>query len=639
MAKIRRMISLCLVLCLFVTVLPLQALAADTTETTTEGGITTTVETTTTTTTDENGNTTVTIVIDTTKTGTDESGATIDYKETQTDSTVTETKEDGTVITTESSETVGSETKEWDEIPEDLELSEEIDTDVEVELIPGETTTGSVNETVTETLEDGTEVTVTVNKEVSAETSEIETEILENEFDLDALSPEDYEGKHWNNAEGLLHGGFVGGTTEKPDAEGYDYLLNGYIEATNATRAEYTDVIYAKDAVTGEPIVDEDGNYVIETIKLNGKYEDGLSSSPTIFTLTKTNDDGTKSYYYGYCIDSDTEALPGSWYSVANLEDSDYYPDLESADQLRAVVTNGYWGTASGMGSMAQMQEKMAAYYGEDATVTVEDANGNPITFKVADLIGNMTEADALTATQAAIWSNANGTIETNDGKDGTVITGIYSVIKPKSNLANCDRDYDSARDALLKATYEWLMALEGIPSEEAETVINDQNYLEDMNLVVGDKIAEPDETGENDIYEAAVNFTLAFVVGENDELTMLVKYIDENGVEQTISKKLASAGSEAAGEDTILPEADGSYTISGLELSENQEFNFDLHLQGTQHLEQGVYIYQAYGGTKASQTLVGIAEGSQDVSVTASMTVSFSVDEENKVVAKREWF
>ena len=156
MAKIRRMISLCLVLCLFVTVLPMQALAADTTETTTEGGITTTVETTTTTTTDENGNTTVTIVIDTTKTGTDESGATVDYKETQTDSTVTETKEDGTVITTESSETVGSETKEWDEIPEDLELSEEIDTDVEVELVPGETTTGSVNETVTETLEDGT---------------------------------------------------------------------------------------------------------------------------------------------------------------------------------------------------------------------------------------------------------------------------------------------------------------------------------------------------------------------------------------------------------------------------------------------------------------------------------------------------
>ena len=35
---------------------------------------------------------------------------------------------------------------------------------------------------------------------------------------------------------------------------------------------------------------------------------------------------------------------------------------------------------------------------------------------------------------------------------------------------------------------------------------------------------------------------------------------------------------------------------------------------------------------------MVGIAEGKQEVSVKASMTVSFSVDEENRVVAERSW-
>ena len=651
--KMRRIFALCLALCLFVTVLPVNALAADTTETTIEGGITTTVETTTTTTTDESGKTTVTVIVDTTKTGTDETGAEVDYKETSTATTTTEVKEDGTTVITDSSSVVGSEVKEWDEIPEGLEVPE-MDTDVTVELIPGEKTEGSASDEVTFT-EGDTEYTVIVDKQVSAEASKFETEVIEKDYDLEALAPENYEGKHWDNKEGVFsgsadyytpyfgqydkNGNLLAPDLAKPEEAGYDYRWTGFAEATNAVRAESTDVIYLKDAVTGEPIM-IDGEYVIESTKLTGKYDDGFGSTPNIFILTKYDEEGNPSRYYGYCIDNDTEAIPSAWYQVANLEDSNYYPTEDAADKLRGVVSNGYWGQDSGIGSLAYMKEQLLAYYDEDATVTIKDKNGNPMTIAFYDLIAEMDEADALAVTQAAIWSNSNGTLATKDGQDGTVITGIYSVVKPKSNLANCDRDWDYDRDAVLQAAYEWLMNVDPIPASEGTTIINDQNYLEDMSLVVGDKVEEPDATGENDVYEAAVNFTLAFVPMENDDLLMQLKYTDENGVEHVITKRLAGTNAEGEDYESIVPAEDGSYTIGGLKLSENQEFTFDLNLKGLQNLEKGVYIYQSYVSDEhpESQTMVGIAEGTQTVDVKASMTVTFSVDENNSVVAERSW-
>ena len=86
------------------------------------------------------------------------------------------------------------------------------------------------------------------------------------------------------------------------------------------------------------------------------------------------------------------------------------------------------------------------------------------------------------------------------------------------------------------------------------------------------------------------------------------------------------------------MPEEDGSYVLKGLKLSENKDFNFDLRLEGTQYLEHGVYIYEAYGGREKSQNFVGVAEGHRNVDVSIGVTVSFDVDENNKVVAERVW-
>ena len=116
----------------------------------------------------------------------------------------------------------------------------------------------------------------------------------------------------------------------------------------------------------------------------------------------------------------------------------------------------------------------------------------------------------------------------------------------------------------------------------------------------------------------------------------MQVSYKDLDGKEQTVVKRLA--GGEATDPDRINPEEDGSYVISGLQLSENKPFNFDLRLEGTQYLENGVYIYEAHGGRTDSQNFVGVAKGERNVDVTASMTISFDVDENNHVVAERHW-
>ena len=66
----------------------------------------------------------------------------------------------------------------------------------------------------------------------------------------------------------------------------------------------------------------------------------------------------------------------------------------------------------------------------------IDDKNGNPVTFKVSDILDNMTEADALTMTQAAIWTYSNGSINTKDGKDGTIITGKASDIMSATSSA-----------------------------------------------------------------------------------------------------------------------------------------------------------------------------------------------------------
>ncbi len=597
--------------------------------------------------------------------------------------TTTSTGEGGeevVTVTIEKTEEVKTESSEY---TADVQPGQDVP-DVEIELVPGESKTESVSGTVTEVTGDlpesaddkefdFTSTTTTTDREVTAEAGKIEIEVTyEDTTELEgSIAPEDYEGKKYDNP-GKLNGltnqpvGLLNGTSpdyggapkvEKPAEEGYDFYLSGNGDATYAAVPVFMDVVYMRDA-DGNALVDADGNYIIDEEKTklvnagSKAGESGMISSPAQIVVKH---DETGELFFTYCVDQKTPTdANNAWYKVSNLEDSDYY-DQASAEKIRAIVNKGYWGTEEGTGSLESIKQLLRDTYGENDTVTIKDKDGKDVTYNIADLIDGLAEHEALAVTQAAIWSYSNGCLATQNGADGRVLIGVQSSLKcfngaaQDSGLNQYKPAYNLESDARLKALYDCLMGLEGIPAtnNDVTTIINEKNAVEDMTLVVGDKAEgreeNTDNNKDNDVYESGVKFTLAFVPDpETDDL--LVYLTDANGETikdaegKPIVRRLVGENSEGREADTILPDENGVYTLTGLQLQENSEVTFDLRLEGTQLLKDGVYIYSAFGGREESQTLVGLATGERDVEVSVGMTITFEVDEESKVVAERVW-
>lgn len=547
---------------------------------------------------------------------------------------------------------------------------------------------------------DYTETTIITDRQVHAESSDIHVTVQGENTDINnPLRPEDYEGKQYDQGTigpGNQPSGLVNSTQTdynfpadpKPSEEGYDYLIAGDGEGTFAACPVFMKVVYKKDE-EGNALKDDAGNYIVESAELTYCNSTSVSvqsgmNSPAQITLKKDGD-----YFYTYCIDSEISAKPGKWYKITNLEDSDYFADEESAAKLRTIVANGYWGTDATIyetnedgtirtdpetgkpipqkdengevvrdettaGSLERMKALMRETYGEEDYVTVQDKDGNDVRYKVLDLIDGLKEHEALAVTQGAIWSYSNGSQAVENGKDGEKVIGIFSAIKYFSSsggwLDAYDRAYDTQSDARMQALYTCLMELDPIhdSAEGVTTIINEKNAVEDIFLTVQEKAEgyaeNTDDNADNDVFETDLNFTLAFVPDpKNDDL--LVYLTDSEGNPlcdrdgSPIIRRLAGADSEGRTHETILPDEKGVYTLTGLQLAENEDFVFDLRLEGTQYLKEGVYIYTAHGGRNASQTLVGMAEGQRDVEIAVGMNISFQVDESNKVVAERVWY
>ena len=695
MKKFRKILAMILVVCLCATLLPMQIVAT---------GLTTEETTATSTTTDADGNLVVTVTVSKTTTGTDENGASVNGSETTTETTTT--APDG--ATTQTTVTDGAETKEWDE---EIKPGQALPS-IEVQLKPGQTTTGSATGSTTTTTDDETgttTTTTTTNRDVSASLElEEKFEIIPDESKLECpVGPEEHDkGAYTTNDgtsitnryfEGLANNGgkdyledksFADGTPavgEKPDEEGYekgfDMVWSGYGDSTQGATAvfivpnENGEIIYLKDEngnivyENGLPVVDMEKNTFVNG--KNGKaVGTGMVTSVGQFALKHENGE----YFYAYCMDASTGASPdyNRWYNIRNLEDAiesedntDGYLSVEDAGMIRAIATTGYWGAESGRGSVESLKELLKATYGEDDTINVRYPGSNTAySYDIFELIDGLTEAEALAVTQAAIWTFANnGDVSYDQGPFGgkvnnASVIGILSANKCYNGGTNGRKiswlnEYTPAKDgesdARMQALYACLLSLDPIYSDgelrEDSTVIPNENVVSDVALVIHDKVDGAadnlDTNKDNDVYNAALNFKLAFVPGERDEMYVLL--MDSNnqpilGADgQPIKKLLAAEGSDKSGDDVIKP-VDGVYTLSGLKLSENVPFEFDLRLEGIQYLNEGVYIYQAEGGRRESQTLVGLAEGEQKIIVSNEMTITFEVDEGNHVVAERVW-
>ena len=669
--------------------------------------------------TDEEGNMTVTVTIeetiDDTTGNVTEDGVTVNYD--QTTVTTTTTDPEGKEI---GSSTVidGSETKKWTE--EDKGDGEQ--EEVEVELIPGETTTGTV--TTTETTGDTKDSegekdydyteTTTTDRTVTVETSEVEVTVNDSntglvgdqEIKMEGLTPvydenddikyrsdgriDDNSGK-----DGLFDRNYLSASDTDPSKwtnippEGeYKYVGTG--EHSKYWIAKVT-VTYEKDPVTGETLFDENGNPIIKditkkdgtNITINGEDATEFGDAELMNTYNGSratnfmllDKDGNR--VFGYCCDIVTGTVTGKWYSVSNLEDSDYYASEESEEHIRSIAMNGYWGTSDipkedgtyETGSLEGIKAKLKDAV-ENGDIPAEhetylysvcscspkctskmpcqtggklqyDENGDPIRVKynMLDLIDGMTEGEALCATQAAIWSYSNGHQDALSGKDGQVVVDAGGFFNFQGDDTE-NEPLNNEGNARVEFLYNWLIGLE--TEEESTVVINEKNFVEDVTLTVKDKVEDHennlDENEDNDVYHSELNFKLAFIPGENDDLLVQITYTDLDGNEVNVVRRLAGENAEGQSYEDIRPEEDGSYVLKGLKLSENQNFNFDLRLEGTQYLEQGVYVYAPVGGRDVSQTFVGIAEGERNVDVSMGMTIKFDVDEDNHVVAERHW-
>ena len=433
--------------------------------------------------------------------------------------------------------------------------------------------------------------------------------------------------------------------TGAPEGYPYKYIGTGDYSGHYVSHIR---VVYDRDE-NGNAKVDANGNYVIKelqhsngtpltidlepTLSFDGPYDQTTGTRPLQFLLK----DEAGNTFYGYCIDLETGAQTNTWYAIANLEDNEYYASEDAENHVRNIALNGYWGTEEGTGSLASLKEALkvavadgkidkeydinfrnrTANKGQELT---EDqyASENYVYTKLYqhvtltdEVIDGLTEGEALDAMQAAIWSFANGSNHALDGTDRMIVGDMYYASSAMGDSRNGVNDFEGA--ARTKALYTYLTQLNVNYADTKSTVINDKTFAEDMTLTVGNEISEG-------IYEAELTFALNAKLSDKDNLSVLLTYVDAYGETQIIKADLT-------GEDAIKAE-NGYYTLSGLELREDEAFEFALSIAGEQYLEKGAYIFTSQGGTGASQTMVSMMEGMVSVNVTKSATVTFSVSD-----------
>ena len=526
-----------------------------------------------------------------------------------------------------------------------------------VELVPGKETSAK---------REVKDETGTYTYRITAETSDVETTTQQTASEL--VSPQsvlkfDRNSSADQTAQRKVRDLYTdNGHFSDPDSftvtgapEGYPFQYVGTGDYSGHY-ISYVRVVYDRDSEDNAK-VDDDGNYIIKelqhangtpltidlkpTTSFDGPYDQTTGTRPLQFLLK----DAAGNTVYGYCIDIETGTDVQEWYAVANLEDNDYYASLDAENHVRGIVFNGYWGTESGTGSLAQLKADLKDALAEGDIDEEYDVNfrnrtaiskaekddeGNPILGEdqyasanyvytrlnkevtlTDEIIDGLTEGEALDAMQCAIWSWANGSNSTLDGTDRMIVGDMYYASSAMGDSRNGVNDFEGA--ARTKALYDWLMQQK---SSGSSVIINDKTFASDIVLNLYEE--------QYGTHKADLSFSIADYEPESgDELTVELTYLNALGKEVTIEKALTGSGA--------LEAEDGYYTITGLQLAEDQPFEFALNIHGKQQLEQNAYIYTAAVGTKGAQTLVGMAEGTIQVDVTKSMVSEFTTTEKFK--------
>ena len=366
------------------------------------------------------------------------------------------------------------------------------------------------------------------------------------------------------------------------------------------------------------------GNYGLESaIGVDLDPNDGKNTHTTVHQFVLKGKDNTT--HYVLCADYGTNARKTYNYNMENVEDATYYSD-EEAKIINNIALTGYWGTTSGAGSFDNLKTTLNA--------ALQDATANNETFFLTQYqIDNLTEGEALTATQAAIWYYANcSTTEQLDTNDITSIAYIGNeTYKTLAELDAAKGLTEGTTEATVNGLYQYLINLGPLENDQSTTFITEDNFAANANILVGDLavdengqllLANTDDDDTNDVYDTDVTFSLAIEPSTiNDDL--IVTVYDSTG--KPIAKKRLAGDDRETNYGRIDRNADGTYTIDNLQITEG--LSITLNLSGTQHLDNGVYLYSSEVKNEVSaQTFIGIAQGKRDVNLNVSL--NFTVDE-----------
>lgn len=306
----------------------------------------------------------------------------------------------------------------------------------------------------------------------------------------------------------------------------------------------------------------------------------------------------------GYCCDLQTAAQPEDnvnyYYRRVNLEDAGYY-SAKNARQIRRVLSEGFWVEPE---DADNPQTDLSALI-----QNVESRSGGEID------IDGLTSAEAMSATQAAVWYYSNANDEVTDftpytrtlhaamGGNATAVMDKTTVdAAGPTDMSVVVKDADTEKR--INAVYDYLTRADA-EGKAPETVIWD---FEDEGYYVS---AQKGADGVS--FEVTAKFKMTGAQDGKDDLALTVA---------PVMKEDADAGSIAPFTKKLsgLDDENGIYTIEfkgisreQLESLENLEFVID----GTQEVEHDAYFYESQkdeNGSYLAQCFVGLASGTTAV-------------------------
>lgn len=313
--------------------------------------------------------------------------------------------------------------------------------------------------------------------------------------------------------------------------------------------------------------------------------------------------------YYAYCADLSILAVPNAKYELVNVLDSDYISDPDNRKHLQAIAENGYWGTASGQGSLSEVKKLVDSRYWND-----------------------IDDGIALAVTQAAIWTYGNrhgetlggNNFKTKDYIDPTDRFLEFYCLQGGGAGTLSPEEWNAA-----KALYEALIQLKPSAAGNVTDIITKEDIKNATIRVSG-------KTGDK--YETELSFTLSVnpkrINGKDGEDDVVLNIYNGNyngNGEPLRSYKLREAADASDSNHTFTVRYDQDtgeaiYTVNGLEFT--ADTSVTLNLSGKQKLNSGAYLFRSDVNGEQSQTFIGLVTGDSTRDLNLNVTLGFRVAE-----------